>query len=296
MTTTAVTDQTERALLARIPTGLYIDGRWTEAADGGRFEVVDPSTETVLATVADARPDDGDRALAAAHDAQPSWGRTPPRVRAEILRQAFELVTIRAEDFALTMTLEMGKPLAEAHAEVTYGAEFLRWFGEEAPRISGRYSTAPDGANRLLVTRRPVGPCLFITPWNFPLAMATRKIAPAIAAGCTMVLKPAALTPLSAAAAHRGPRGRRPAAGCPQRHPHDRPGVGERPAAVGRAAAQAVVHRLDTGRPAAHRRLGRPGAPGLDGARRQRPLHRLRRRRPRRRRRGSARRQAAQRR
>lgn len=198
MTTTAVTDQTERALLARIPTGLYIDGRWTEAADGGRFEVVDPSTESVLATVADARPDDGDRALAAAHAAQPSWGRTPPRDRAEILRQAFELVTIRAEDFALTMTLEMGKPLAEAHAEVGYGAEFLRWFGEEATRISGRYSTAPDGANRLLVTRRPVGPCLFITPWNFPLAMATRKIAPAIAAGCTMVLKPAELTPLSA--------------------------------------------------------------------------------------------------
>ena len=198
MTTTAVTDQSERALLARIPTGLYIDGRWTEAADGGRFEVIDPSNETVLTTVADARPDDGYRALAAAHAAQPSWARTPPRVRAEILRQAFELVTIRSDDFALMMTLEMGKPLAEAHGEVGYGAEFLRWFGEEAPRISGRYSTAPDGANRLLVTKRPVGPCLFITPWNFPLAMATRKIAPALAAGCTMVLKPAELTPLTA--------------------------------------------------------------------------------------------------
>ncbi|WP_256794807.1 NAD-dependent succinate-semialdehyde dehydrogenase [Terrabacter sp. Ter38] len=197
MTTSAVTEGTERSLLGRLPTGLYIDGRWTESADGSRFEVCDPATEAVLATVADAQPEDAFRALDAAHDAQPSWGRTPPRVRAEILRQAFELVTIRAEDFALTMTLEMGKPLAEAHAEVTYGAEFLRWFGEEAPRISGRYSTAPDGANRLLVTRRPVGPCLFITPWNFPLAMATRKIAPAIAAGCTMVLKPAELTPLT---------------------------------------------------------------------------------------------------
>src|SRR6185312_8161890 len=130
--------------------------------------------------------------------AQRGWAKTAPRLRAEILRRAFELVTERAEDFALTMTLEMGKPLAESRGEVAYGAEFLRWFSEEAPRISGRYSTAPDGANRLMVVKRPVGPCLFITPWNFPLAMATRKIAPAIAAGCTMVLKPAALTPLTA--------------------------------------------------------------------------------------------------
>ncbi|WP_020145549.1 NAD-dependent succinate-semialdehyde dehydrogenase [Terracoccus sp. 273MFTsu3.1] len=198
MTTTAVTDETERALLARTPTGLYIDGRWTASENGSRFEVVDPSNESVLASVADAQPGDGRRALAAAHSAQPSWAGTPPRVRAEILRQAFELVTIRADDLALLMTLEMGKPLAEAHGEVAYGAEFLRWFGEEAPRISGRYSIAPDGANRLLVTKRPVGPCLFITPWNFPLAMATRKIAPAVAAGCTMVLKPAELTPLTA--------------------------------------------------------------------------------------------------
>ncbi|GAA2468253.1 NAD-dependent succinate-semialdehyde dehydrogenase [Terrabacter carboxydivorans] len=196
--TTPVTDETERALLARTPTGLYIDGRWTASEDGSRFEVVDPSTEAVVASVADAQPGDGVRALAAANAAQPSWARTPPRVRAEILRQAYELVTIRADELALLMTLEMGKPLAEAHGEVAYGAEFLRWFGEEAPRISGRYSTAPDGANRLLVTKRPVGPCLFITPWNFPLAMATRKIAPAVAAGCTMVLKPAELTPLTA--------------------------------------------------------------------------------------------------
>ena len=196
--TAAVTDDTEQSLVARTPTGLYIAGQWTEAQGGARFDVVDPSTARVLTTVADARPTDGARALEAAHAAQASWGRTPPRARGEILRRAFELVTARADDFALTMTLEMGKPLVEAHGEVAYGAEFLRWFSEEAPRVSGSYAVAPDGANRLLVTKRPVGPCLFITPWNFPLAMATRKIAPAIAAGCTMVLKPAELTPLTA--------------------------------------------------------------------------------------------------
>ncbi|MCT2084753.1 NAD-dependent succinate-semialdehyde dehydrogenase [Microbacterium enclense] len=188
----------ERSFIAGLPTDLFIDGAWRPASDGARFDVIDPSTGDVLAAVADASVEDGDAALAAAHRAQESWGRTPPRERAEILRRAFELVTARTEDFALAMTLEMGKPLAEARGEVAYGAEFLRWFSEEAPRISGRYSVAPDGRNRLLVVQRPVGPCLFITPWNFPLAMATRKIAPAIAAGCTMVLKPAALTPLTA--------------------------------------------------------------------------------------------------
>ncbi|WP_270353716.1 NAD-dependent succinate-semialdehyde dehydrogenase [Microbacterium testaceum] len=188
----------ERAFVAALPTDLFIDGAWRPASTGDRFDVIDPSTGDTLATVADASVADGDAALAAAHRAQESWGRTAPRERAEILRRAFEIVTARAEDFALAMTLEMGKPLAEARGEVAYGAEFLRWFSEEAPRISGRYAVAPDGRNRLLVVQRPVGPCLFITPWNFPLAMATRKIAPAIAAGCTMVLKPAALTPLTA--------------------------------------------------------------------------------------------------
>ncbi|CAH0123330.1 MULTISPECIES: NAD-dependent succinate-semialdehyde dehydrogenase [unclassified Microbacterium] len=193
-----VTASDETALLERVPVDLYVDGEWRPASSGLRFDVHDPSTGEVLAQVADATVEDGDAALAAAHAAQKAWGRTAPRERAEILRRAFELVTERAEDFALAMTLEMGKPLAEARAEVAYGAEFLRWFSEEAPRISGRYATAPDGRNRLVVVQRPVGPCLFITPWNFPLAMATRKIAPAIAAGCTMVLKPAALTPLTA--------------------------------------------------------------------------------------------------
>ena len=188
----------EAAFLAGLPADLFIDGRWRAASDGSRFDVIDPSTGDVLGRVADATVDDGAAALAAAHRAQESWGRTAPRERAEILRRAFDIVTARTEDFALAMTLEMGKPLAEARGEVAYGAEFLRWFSEEAPRIAGRYSVAPDGRNRLMVVQRPVGPCLFITPWNFPLAMATRKIAPAIAAGCTMVLKPAALTPLTA--------------------------------------------------------------------------------------------------
>ena len=193
-----ITPAIEADLLGRIPTGLFIRGEFREASDGGTFDVHDPSTGQALLSIADATPTDGAAALAAADEAQRGWSRTPPRARAEILRTAFELLTARADDFALLMTLEMGKPLAEARGEVAYGAEFLRWFSEETARISGRFATAPDGNSRLLVTRRAVGPCLFITPWNFPLAMATRKIAPAIAAGCTMVLKPAALTPLTA--------------------------------------------------------------------------------------------------
>src|SRR5690606_32643597 len=167
-----------------------IDGRWMDAADGREFEVIDPSTAETIARVADARPEDGERALAAADAAAAAWARTAPRERGEILRRAFELCIERSEELALVMTLEMGKPLAESRAEVAYGAEFLRWFSEEAVRIAGRYVTAPDGRNRLLVVPRPVGPCLFVTPWNFPLAMATRKVAPALAAGCTSVLKP----------------------------------------------------------------------------------------------------------
>nr|WP_210064709.1 NAD-dependent succinate-semialdehyde dehydrogenase [Pseudarthrobacter sp. PvP004] len=195
---TAALTGAERAFVESLPTQLYIDGQWRDASDCGTSVVEDPSTGGVLTRIADATPADGHRALEAAARVQDSWAATPPRERGEILRRAFELVTARAEDFALAMTLEMGKPLAESRGEVAYGAEFLRWFSEEAVRVSGRYSTAPDGKSRLLVTKRPVGPCLFITPWNFPLAMATRKIAPAIAAGCTMVLKPANLTPLTA--------------------------------------------------------------------------------------------------
>ncbi|MCX2747660.1 NAD-dependent succinate-semialdehyde dehydrogenase [Arthrobacter sp. MI7-26] len=192
-----VTADRESELLASVPTGLLINGQWLPAASGKTFDVEDPATGKVLMSISDAGAEDGAAALDAAAAAQASWARTAPRERGEILRRAFELVTARAEDFALLMTLEMGKPLAEARGEVAYGAEFLRWFSEEAVRISGRYSAAPDGKNRILVQKKPVGPCLLITPWNFPLAMATRKIAPAVAAGCTMVLKPANLTPLT---------------------------------------------------------------------------------------------------
>ncbi len=193
----AETAAREAELLAKVPTGLLINGEWRDASDGGTFEVADPATGKVLATLASATSEDALAALDAADKVQASWARTAPRERAEILRRGFELVTERAEDFALLMTMEMGKPLAESRGEVTYGAEFLRWFSEEAVRDYGRYLTTPEGKNKILVTRKPVGPCLLITPWNFPLAMATRKVGPAVAAGCTMVLKPAKLTPLT---------------------------------------------------------------------------------------------------
>ncbi|NYD67276.1 NAD-dependent succinate-semialdehyde dehydrogenase [Agromyces atrinae] len=194
-----MTEQTthESELLASVPTGLYIGGEWVSAEGGGTLPVIDPSTGEVLVRIADASVADGTRALDAAVAAQESWAATPPRQRGEILRRAFDLLQERADDFALLMTLEMGKPLAEARGEVTYGGEFLRWFSEEAVRISGRYGLNPEGTGRMLVSQRPVGPCFFITPWNFPLAMATRKIAPALAAGCTVVVKPAELTPLT---------------------------------------------------------------------------------------------------
>lgn len=199
MTESAAMDVTEResALLATIPTGLLINGQWRPAASGNTFPVEDPATGAVLVNLADAGAQDGADALDAAVAAQDAWAATSPRFRAEILRRAFDLVIARADDFALLMTMEMGKPLAEARGEVTYGAEFLRWFSEEASRSFGRYSSNPEGTQQILVQKKPVGPCLLITPWNFPLAMATRKIAPAIAAGCTMVLKPANLTPLT---------------------------------------------------------------------------------------------------
>ena len=189
--------QTEQALLDSIPTGLFIGGEWTDAETGGTFDVQDPATGAVIRTIADATPADGKRALDAAVAAQDSWAATAPRVRSDILRRAFDLVQVHKEDLALLMTLEMGKPLAEARGEVGYGGEFLRWFSEEAVRISGRYGINPEGTGHMVVSQRPVGPSFFVTPWNFPFAMATRKIAPALAAGCTVVIKPPALTPLT---------------------------------------------------------------------------------------------------
>ncbi|SKB07273.1 NAD-dependent succinate-semialdehyde dehydrogenase [Aeromicrobium choanae] len=176
---------------------LFIAGQWRDAEGGATFEVENPATGETLATVADASVADGRAALDAAVAAQADWARTAPRDRGEILRRAFEIITDRADELAEQMTAEMGKPVSESKAEIAYGAEFFRWFAEESVRIAGRHSVAPNGATRLLTLKQPVGPCLMITPWNFPLAMGTRKIGPAIAAGCTMVVKPASLTPLT---------------------------------------------------------------------------------------------------
>lgn len=184
-------------LIRSVPTDLFLGGEWVAAENGATFGVHDPATGEELARVADAGPGDAVRALDAAVAAGPAWAATPPRERAELLRAVWQKITDRADDFALLMTLEMGKALPESRSEVTYGAEFLRWFSEEAVRISGRYTPAPAGTGRVLVTKQPVGPCLAITPWNFPLAMGTRKIGPALAAGCTIIVKPASETPLT---------------------------------------------------------------------------------------------------
>jgi succinate-semialdehyde dehydrogenase / glutarate-semialdehyde dehydrogenase len=187
----------EAQLLSSVPTGLFIGGEWRPASTGAELDVVDPATERPLTRIADASASDAVAALDAAAAAQDRWAATPARERGEILRRVFTLMLAHEDDLALMVTLEMGKPLAEARAEVRYAAEFFRWFAEEAPRISGRWGNDPNGGGRLLTLKQPVGPCLLVTPWNFPLAMGARKIAPAIAAGCTMVVKPAQLTPLS---------------------------------------------------------------------------------------------------
>ncbi len=189
--------QRERDVVAGVPTGLFVAGGWRDASGGGTFQVLDPSTGESLVEVANATPEDGLAALDAAARTQAAWAATAPRERGEVLRRAFDLMHERIDDLALLMTLEMGKPLAESRGEIAYAAEFFRWFAEEAVRVHGDYRMAPAGDKRILVMRQPVGPCLFITPWNFPLAMGTRKIGPAVAAGCTMVVKPAAETPLS---------------------------------------------------------------------------------------------------
>jgi succinate-semialdehyde dehydrogenase/glutarate-semialdehyde dehydrogenase len=176
---------------------LFIDGKWVDASEGRTFDVADPATGVTLCSVADASPADGRAALDAAVAAQPDFAALPPRQRADILMRSYELLHERVDDLALLMTLEMGKPLAEARGEIAYAAEFFRHFAEEAVRIDGGYQTAPAGGSRFLITRQPVGPCLLITPWNFPMAMGTRKLGPAIAAGCTSVIKPAPQTPLS---------------------------------------------------------------------------------------------------
>ena len=187
----------ERAVLEQVPADLYIAGEWRAASAGATLAVEDPATTEPLVQVADASVEDALAALTAAADAQAAWAAHPPRERGEILRRAYEAIVAQTEDLALLMTLEMGKALAESRAEIGYAAEFFRWFSEEAVRIHGRYMINTTGKGRILTMRQPVGPCVFVTPWNFPTAMGTRKIAPAIAAGCTMVVKPAKQTPLS---------------------------------------------------------------------------------------------------
>jgi succinate-semialdehyde dehydrogenase / glutarate-semialdehyde dehydrogenase len=187
----------EQSVLATVATELFIGGQWRPAANGATFAVEDPATQQPLVEVADATPDDALAALAAAAQAQEQWAATAPRERGEVLRRAYEAIVARSDELALLMTLEMGKALAESRAEIAYAAEFFRWFAEEAVRIHGRYMVNTTGQGRILTMRQPVGPCVFVTPWNFPTAMGTRKIAPALAAGCTIVVKPAQLTPLS---------------------------------------------------------------------------------------------------
>jgi succinate-semialdehyde dehydrogenase / glutarate-semialdehyde dehydrogenase len=187
----------EAAVVDGIPHDLLIAGEWRAASGGGTLAVEDPATGETLCEVADATVDDAKAALGAAHDTFATWRNHPPRERAEILRRAYEAMTARADELALLMTLEMGKPVTESKAEITYAAAFLRWYSEEAVRINGRFTWNENGKGRVLTLKQPVGPCVFITPWNFPAAMGTRKIAPAIAAGCTMVVKPAKQTPLS---------------------------------------------------------------------------------------------------
>jgi succinate-semialdehyde dehydrogenase / glutarate-semialdehyde dehydrogenase len=186
-----------QAVLERVPTGLLIGGEWRAAGGGGTLPVEDPATERTLVEVADGQAQDALAALAAAAEAQAEWAASAPRERGEVLRRAYEAIVARADELALLMTLEMGKALSESRAEIAYAAEFMRWFSEEAVRVHGRYMVNTTGQGRILTMRQPVGPCVFVTPWNFPTAMGTRKIAPAIAAGCTMVVKPAQQTPLS---------------------------------------------------------------------------------------------------
>lgn len=195
--------QTSEQLLADVPTDLFIAGAWAPAIAGDRFDVMDPATGATIASVADGRVADAVAAVDAAQGAAAAWAATPPRERGEVLRRAFELMRLGAQDLARLISLENGKALPDALGEIAYAAEFFRWYSEEAVRATGSISTAPSGSNRIVILQQPVGVCVLVTPWNFPAAMATRKIGPALAAGCTVVLKPASDTPLTALAMAR---------------------------------------------------------------------------------------------
>jgi succinate-semialdehyde dehydrogenase/glutarate-semialdehyde dehydrogenase len=187
----------EQTVVDKVEKKLYIGGEWRDASGGDTLEVLDPATEEPLCEIADGTPEDAMAALDVAVETQEEWAATPPNDRAGILWKAFEALTERADELALLMTLEMGKPVAESKAEIIYAADFFRWFSGEALRIDGNYKQFANGTSRVLVMKQPVGPSLMITPWNFPMAMGTRKVGPAIAAGCTIVMKPAQQTPLS---------------------------------------------------------------------------------------------------
>ena len=193
----APTQHAEERVVAATPQRLYVDGEWCDAEGGATLAVEDPATGATLCEVADGTPADALAALDAADRAFATWRFSAPRERADVLRRAYELVLARQDELALLMTLEMGKPLAEARGEIVYAANFLRWYSEEAVRINGRFTNEEHGRDRVLTLQQPVGPCVFVTPWNFPFAMGARKVGPAIAAGCTMVVKPAQQTPLS---------------------------------------------------------------------------------------------------
>ena len=264
LTTAPAQLSTEEAqVVGAVPKQLFIAGQWVDSGSGETLEVLDPATGAVICSVADATPEDGMAALDAAVAAQAGFAAMSPRSRSDILMTAFRLMHERIDDLALLMTGD-GKPVAEAKGEITYAAEFFRHFAEEATRIDGGYLTAPAGNARLLVTKQPVGPTLLITPWNFPMAMGTRKLGPAIAAGCTSVIKPAHQTPLSMLALVEILR----EAGLPRASSMSSPACTQcRDGAAGPLGQgpQAVLHRLDPGRQDPPRTVRRPGAADLDG-------------------------------
>ena len=263
------------------PTELYIGGVWRPAASGERFAVTNPADETVIAEVASADVGDAMAALDAAQDAFPGWAARKPRERAEVLRKAFELMSDRAGDFARLITLENGKAGGDALGEARYSAEFFRWFAEEAVRIEGQIGHAPSSGARIMVRHAPAGVAVLVTPWNFPAAMGARKIAPALAAGCPVIVKPASETPLTMLALAALLEEAGVPAGVVNVIPSRLVGQGGRCAAPRHAGAGRVLHRLDGGRPQAAALGGGERGDAGDGARRQRPGDRLRRRRPR---------------
>ncbi len=238
-----------RELLAGVPVGMLIGGAWVPSGDGREIDVLDPATGALLARVADGCVEDGLAAVSAASDALTAWSKTAPRVRGEILRKAFELMTERSEDLARLITLENGKALPDARGEIAYAAEFFRWFSEEAVRAVGDIQTAPSGANRILVLRQPIGVAVLVTPWNFPAAMATRKIGPALAAGCTVILKPASETPLTALAIGAILAEAGVPAGVVNIVPSKRSGAVVGAMLARPAGPQDLLHRLHRGRP-----------------------------------------------